>query len=90
MARSACRVCDVTFTSLSGFDAHLRWSKGPPWVTHRQPADVGLVVRDGMWSFPKIAPVSAAKVADVLGHAEQGNDDSSVALKGCVSSCGET
>jgi hypothetical protein len=38
-----CRPCHRRFSGLTAFDRHLRWLKGPPWVSCRHPQDAGLV-----------------------------------------------
>jgi hypothetical protein len=46
MASCLHRACGEQFSGVTAFDRHLRWSKGPPWVSCRPPADVGLVWSD--------------------------------------------
>jgi hypothetical protein len=52
MAACTHRACGRVFSGLTAFDRHLRWHKGPPWVSCREPSDVGLVWSDARegWS----------------------------------------
>jgi hypothetical protein len=61
MARSVHRACGLPFSGLTAFDRHLRWSKGPPWVSCREPVEVGLVWSDAREAWAThIGPLSDA------------------------------
>jgi hypothetical protein len=66
MAACFHRVCGETFTGLTAFDRHLRWLKGPPWVTCRAPLSVGLVwsAAREQWSTRLGGPGDASSDAD--------------------------
>ena len=88
--RSGCRTCGVAFSSLSGFDAHLRWSKGPPWVSHLSPGQVGLVEAAGVWKHPntdrEYAPRSAAKSEGMATYLDGDISPYSADVPGCRAS----
>ena len=50
MARSECARCKIMFSSVTAFDAHLRWKDGA--VTHVDPAGIPELRRrdDGIWA----------------------------------------
>ena len=52
MAKSACKACNETFTSLSAFDKH-QTQRGDK-VRCKDPAKIGLERRsNGLWGFPR-------------------------------------
>ena len=56
MAACRHRACGATFSGLTAFDRHLRWHKGPPWVSCRNPEDVGLVWSGISWGYKGLFP----------------------------------
>jgi hypothetical protein len=69
MASSLHRACNRAFSGLTAFDRHLRWHKGPPWVSCREPLDVGLVWSEARQSWAThIGPLTGADGSEVRGH----------------------
>jgi hypothetical protein len=63
MAKCVHGLCGQHFSGVTAFDRHLRWHKGPPWVSCREPADVGLVWSDSRQAWAThIGPLSDARL----------------------------
>jgi hypothetical protein len=64
MAKSACSKCEVTFSSVSAFDRHLRWRDGG--LAHIDPAEIPeLRLReDGVWAGMPLDAITIARKRD--------------------------
>jgi len=61
MPASHHRLCGRDFSGVTAFDRHLEWRKGFPWVSCREPAEVGLVWSEARQSWAThIGPLSVA------------------------------
>jgi len=62
--RCQCAACGEVFSGPSAFDRHQTMAdNGPPWTVCHRPDARGLVVRDGLWSWPSR---DSATLADKL------------------------
>ena len=73
MAACVHRPCGQAFSGLTAFDRHLRWSKGPPWVSCLDPVQVGLVWSEARQSWAThIGPLSVATSGGIPDYQKQG------------------
>ena len=64
MAACFHRACGRRFGGLTAFDAHLVWSRQPPFVSCTDPASQGLAQNEaGVWGMPYLSgrPKSAER-----------------------------
>ena len=63
--RCVCAGCGRAFSGPSAFDRHqeLTGPRADPTLVCRDPAAVGLVERDGRWSWPGMTPAEVARKA---------------------------
>jgi hypothetical protein len=80
MASCYHRKCDRTFGGLTGFDRHLQWLDGPPWIMCKDPSTVGLTLSaDGTWIQGRggfagvITPAGGQIVSKARGNMKEGH-----------------